>query len=1285
MADSVGELVVKLLFETNASKIFAEIIAGSTLANTKLSELQKSIEGLVVEVSQKNPAVAEFTSTFSETAKSSEGIKTAMQEIAQRQGELESSINASDAASKEFTITIDRQAEAEAEETGAIVSETEAQQKNAEWKRQVIGDEQELALETQRRALVTREASKVSTGSTEEEIGAIAELRGQLADATFQWERAADPTVRRQIALQIQEINQQLQAAKFGVPFEAGLGPVGQLQAKIAQLRVEMRFAAEAELPALRIQLEELSRELAVAQGQGVRYALQGIRPIRQEAFVAHQAMFALFFLMQSFDGEGSSAGMKKVHQTLQGTLSTAFAVTSTLALLGPTTASLALPVGLLAGALVGLVAALSDTDEAARKAAEEGLKEFSDMVRDLASSEKKKVELQITVNATDLQKQIDAILAEAPKRTVMVRMQGEEFQKEVTEPTPEQQQRINDLRRQIELIPERTKVVQAEEKAERDRSDEEKLNNELLEGHRTRLQEIEAALKVRNQELKTGVDHETHQVLTEEELRAIKSEVNEFTRQSADLTSTVFDHTKKQVEQSELEYENAVKTNEQAKLKETALRAELTSSLSVAESAKEQNEIYKKMEALTSSVVTRLTEQREAGRLTAEQYRSELVTLDGQVRLSSEHEDIRKALVKELTDEVKLATVRLSQGAISADQARAELESVLRVKNAKGEQILSEEKIIELKRGINAEVERHLKSEREISNQLHQAMVDNIAEGAEKAAESERFRHTQAMANIDAENPANNKTAQNQEIRQARIREEEYKHQTTVRDIQTKNVSELQVLRNNLLKSEEERIRASYDLQVREIQERSALELQSAEHYRESRKQEIRDSKLSRAEKQKEETTTEAQFIQTKKDIEERANLEITDKRKRQAKEISDSELKSLDDLVNDIARVGSALHNAFGKAGDSFFQKMLAILQIALQIAAAIKAANASGSGLGATGILGIGATVIGGIASIFGGAEGGEIPGGSYVINERASEKYKVLLDALGAGTITGGIRHEDSVPVKTPAGIAVLMPGERVLPPETAALGKAINEDELRTIREAAEFRSLISRGLTHSETIEHLRKLTTDERTAKQVSEITGKSVSEVQTVAKTALGLPAGERSVPDYLAPLGQLLNLGAVNDESANLIVRHIREVETRKEGSLPAEESTRPIILEIPPVAPGIRRMIGADSGDTGFGRVMPGLRDGGFLESPLAGIRTSTLTYSATELSQVLDELRGLRTEVGRIRDARPVENNITVEPQIHIHGALQGQTFLKKEMPEYREFEQKKYIDPTPNS
>jgi hypothetical protein len=78
----------------------------------------------------------------------------------------------------------------------------------------------------------------------------------------------------------------------------------------------------------------------------------------------------------------------------------------------------------------------------------------------------------------------------------------------------------------------------------------------------------------------------------------------------------------------------------------------------------------------------------------------------------------------------------------------------------------------------------------------------------------------------------------------------------------------------------------------------------------------------------------------------------------------------------------------------------------------------------------------------------ADGGAVEMGSYVVSEGRSEAHKAMLDALGAATVTGNIRGRDSVYAPTTGGSIVgLTPGERILPPRYADIGRMINQGRM----------------------------------------------------------------------------------------------------------------------------------------------------------------------------------------------------------------------------------------------
>jgi hypothetical protein len=207
-------------------------------------------------------------------------------------------------------------------------------------------------------------------------------------------------------------------------------------------------------------------------------------------------------------------------------------------------------------------------------------------------------------------------------------------------------------------------------------------------------------------------------------------------------------------------------------------------------------------------------------------------------------------------------------------------------------------------------------------------------------------------------------------------------------------------------------------------------------------------------------------------------------------------------------INRIASAL-SALGDEGISKFARML---QIAVQIAQTLERAN-----LGLEG--GDPLSVIASFLPILGlFEEGGEIPGGSYVVNAEQSRRHAAILDSVGAMEVSGGIPGRDSVPLRIRGtdGVALLAPGERVVAPRYAFLGKAINEGKV-TFRAGggsigglvATFREFKNAGgsslpLT-AEFVAEVRRMVTGDRTLDVLNAIADRMQElneRVQTVAE---------------------------------------------------------------------------------------------------------------------------------------------------------------------------------------
>jgi hypothetical protein len=140
-----------------------------------------------------------------------------------------------------------------------------------------------------------------------------------------------------------------------------------------------------------------------------------------------------------------------------------------------------------------------------------------------------------------------------------------------------------------------------------------------------------------------------------------------------------------------------------------------------------------------------------------------------------------------------------------------------------------------------------------------------------------------------------------------------------------------------------------------------------------------------------------------------QRHELEIAKIRSDEQDRIADKELKQMDDMITSVAQVGNALHNAFSRSGDTFVAKMIAALQIVLQISRTVKAMDAGRMDSDTGGL-----QIVSSLLAVFGmgfagGGYTGNMPrhrvagvvhGGEIVFEKPIVDRYKDQLMGLRA---------------------------------------------------------------------------------------------------------------------------------------------------------------------------------------------------------------------------------------------------------------------------------------------
>lgn len=670
MADeSVGSLVVKILFESNAGEVLGQISASSVKSAADLDKMLGSVSGINLQLNQSNQVIEKTVEQFSKAQ----------------------------TVSQPFTVTINRLNQEFEQSTGPIVSQTETIEKNIEMKRQMEAAAQNEAIAEQQMGNEATTAAEKFTAAGQQELGIIEKMKIDVADLKLALEAATNP-------------------------------------ADVERLTVELRNAESA---------------LASAEGKSMGFAIRGMRQARIETFAATQGLLALSFILSSFDTTHASDEMKSFHQSIQVGAQTAFGLSSALIFMGGTAASTAVPIGLAAGALVALYSGFTRTDEAAKKAAEEGLKIFSDKLQFITTAGQGGIAENLKSQLDAIDKLLDAQVNKAgelqtkafsaaqalgagaiPSQTVGVtkeqidnalkEVQLTEKQRDILTQMKDEVQKRLDTEQVLELI--QSKTVQ------------------ITDGQLNRVGEIKAQLELLNKELETGVGENVKQYGLEEGIRVSKEAKVELERQLKELQLTSTEQIREQIKLEETRHADAVARGVGEKESEETLRHVLESSLKLTDDESLRLEIHQKLVSLQGEDLTNLKEQHDAGKLNSDEYISQLKSL----LAITENGKLRQQIEAAIEEEVSAQSKAMLEQEKSAEKLRDITEKAIAA-STQGE----------FARKLAEEAERHKKTIEEISKQTGATQEGEAGPETQAAIEARRAEdvlHAENVSRIEIE-----------------------------------------------------------------------------------------------------------------------------------------------------------------------------------------------------------------------------------------------------------------------------------------------------------------------------------------------------------------------------------------------------------------------------------------------------------------------------------------------------------------------------------------------------
>lgn len=948
MADTtVGSLIVKLLFETNAGEVLGSITGQAQTSNAAVDKLIGTQKGLTVVVNQGNEQLEKIVQTMDEKRSAAAGVQSALASVKESADKVSSTYLSTTEAGKEFAVTINRQKVELDGELGPLKANTEANDAHRQAVTDVARAKQSGASAASAAATTEAAASKKAASAYGDELGMI----------------------------------ERLEIAKQDLIKARGLIPPGDLE------RIE----------AINAELRQTQRQLNELQGRGLKNVRQDFNDTAFQINRTHQVLFALSFLMNSMNSDHATEDQRKWQQSLTAGTTTAIGTSFALQSLGGDIAKIAGPAGIAIGALSAIVALLNQTDEAAKKASAEGLKVFAESIKGLSIPAKLELQIDVDKELAAVQRAIGIIAENAPKTVTVNAKTGQRTETPIL--TEEEKAQIERLQKRAELLTENKKQVADELLIEKAVSEQQQVTNSLVEDHRTRLQQIDTQLKIRNQDLQTGIDTATQERLTDEQIRDIKDEVAVLERQRVTLLQSTTERLTEQVSLSEQYFRSG-------EMSLSTFREQLTTVIAQTTDERVRLSLKEKLQSLETESLKILQEQHQTRVISSSQYVAELQTLLSTTTKAQQRLQIEQALVTVLNEQMTTSEKRLAIGDASFEEIQRELVAQFRLTDAKGNQLLTEQQVLSLREKLFTLIQSQADAETKLQTDLNRAHVVNITNLKEQQEAQEKIRHTERLLTIEKEMQAAIKAGvPADEVERARrtlIAEEDVTTIRNTRAIERRFIDELRDVRISNIRQEEDRIKAFY------AEEENRVKRQ-----------------LERGEISKELAEERLKHIQIERES-----------------AVGALQQKHLDEVAQSIDLIGNALHRAFEKSGGDLIQKMFAALQIAIQIAKTVQAMQ-MGATSGPLGAL----SIFGSLFGLLGFAEGGPVPSGSYVVNEQMSERYRPLLDALGAREVTGGVPHKDSVLAKTSSGAVALTPKERVLPPQFAAVGKMLNEGTL----------------------------------------------------------------------------------------------------------------------------------------------------------------------------------------------------------------------------------------------
>ena len=726
MADTSGGVVIELLFKTNAGQILGEISGGAIKSGDDLDRLLTSSDRVTVQFNKSNAELNRAVGQFNETGAAIERLSAKTGQGVRAVDLHRVSLGMDNEAGKDFAFTINKGNQEVEGSLGPLRAATTASRERSESLTQESERNLEVGDSAKNAGQAISDMARRATTQTQAEAGAIQELRGYIADLKLQIEQA---------------------------PPEL--------------------------LPGLTAQLRQANFELNEMTGKGLKNMRTEHRALSFQLRGTTEALFAMSLLLGSLSTqEDEHAGhMAKFKRDLIESSQSALGVAFALHFMGGRIGELAGPIGISVGALTLLMELMRDTNEESKKAAEEGLKMFTDRLEYVGGLQQPKV----LGNIKEELKIINDLLSEQGeelKKNTSILFTGEDLikgntkevvaaidaEKKRTDLTDAQKDALKEYQSELE------KRIAREEMKIRER-----ITSTTVD-EMSRIGELNAQIDLRNKELQTGIDTDTKSILTLEQRRDITDEVRELERQRKEIMMSTVEWQRKEVNELERTRSEQIADGKSIETVNTQYVSSLQLIMKQTTDLDLQKEIREKIVAIQGEELTHLKEVLDSNGMTSEAYVKQLEA----IRSATTDSQRRRVIEMLIGDEIRNQTERI----IAQNDARRGLV------------------LLALK--LDQEATKEQYAQKQLAEEArHKKVLDDIAEEERKA-----LGIPKELVTVTPETP---------EGRHAR-EEEDKLHAKDITQITIERESEIEKIRAEAVTNEEERVRAKYYAETTEI-----------------------------------------------------------------------------------------------------------------------------------------------------------------------------------------------------------------------------------------------------------------------------------------------------------------------------------------------------------------------------------------------------------------------------------------------------------------------------------